>query len=132
MKTYYWSRKPGKFVYKQTGVVVPDPPNFTGGAMEWYETFVETVRDAVFEAAGRDYDSAHMHVNTDVFTILEASFCYRPFYLDDIDKKVRCGIIDNKLRVMRDSQLVECCVVGTAKAADGESHRFKVVVQDLA
>ena len=49
--TYYWSRRPGKFVVKDTGrqilglpgaTVLPD---FTGTVSEWYETLLETVND---------------------------------------------------------------------------------------
>ena len=49
--TFYWSRRPGKFVVKDSGkqilglpgaTVLPD---FTGTVSEWYETLLETVND---------------------------------------------------------------------------------------
>lgn len=51
--TYYWSRRPGKFVNRSTGVAVEDlsggdlalGADFTGNVSEWYETLLETVND---------------------------------------------------------------------------------------
>ncbi len=48
--TYYWSRKPGKFVERtgaQGGRSVNGSlfPDFTGTVSEWYETLLETVND---------------------------------------------------------------------------------------
>ena len=44
--TYYWSRRPGKFVDRSTGVTLADPAaDFTGTVSEWYETLLETVND---------------------------------------------------------------------------------------
>lgn len=44
----YWSRRPGKFVNRDTGVAVTSvgaPPDFTGNVSMWYETLVETIND---------------------------------------------------------------------------------------
>ena len=45
--TYYWSRKPGKFVNRTTGVDATGSlyPDFTGTVSEWYETLLETIND---------------------------------------------------------------------------------------
>ena len=45
--TYYWSRKPGKFVNRTTGLDATGTlyPDFTGTVSEWYETLLETVND---------------------------------------------------------------------------------------
>jgi|2_EtaG_2_1085320.scaffolds.fasta_scaffold09676_1 hypothetical protein len=45
--TYYWSRKPGKFVNRASGVSTNESlyPDFTGTVSEWYETLLETVND---------------------------------------------------------------------------------------
>ena len=44
--TYYWSRRPGKFVDRSTGVTLADPAaDFTGTVSEWYETLLETIND---------------------------------------------------------------------------------------
>jgi hypothetical protein len=51
----YWSRRPGKFVNRDTGVDLAStaaglggptyPPDFTGNVSQWYETLVETIND---------------------------------------------------------------------------------------
>jgi len=49
----YWSRRPGKFVDRNTGVDIgattspqyTAPPDFTGNVSMWYETLVETIND---------------------------------------------------------------------------------------
>jgi len=45
--TYYWSRRPGKFLTRDTGARVTgsDVGDFTGNVSEWYETLLETVND---------------------------------------------------------------------------------------
>jgi len=45
--TLYWSRRPGKFVYLDTGLTSNQSlhPDFTGTVSEWYETLLETVND---------------------------------------------------------------------------------------
>ena len=46
--TKYWSRRPGKFVNRDTGVQVgatTAAPDFTGTVSEWYETLAETIND---------------------------------------------------------------------------------------
>jgi hypothetical protein len=45
---YYWSRSPGLFVNRTTGVevgAVSAAPDFTGTVSEWYETLIETIND---------------------------------------------------------------------------------------
>jgi len=46
--TKYWSRRPGKFVDRDSGVQVgatTSAPDFTGTVSEWYETLAETIND---------------------------------------------------------------------------------------
>jgi hypothetical protein len=45
--TYYWSRRPGKFVNRSAGTVTNQTlhPDFTGTVSEWYETLIETIND---------------------------------------------------------------------------------------
>ena len=46
--TKYWSRRPGKFVNRNTGAQVgatEAAPDFTGTVSEWYETLCETIND---------------------------------------------------------------------------------------
>ena len=42
--TFYWSRRPGRFVDRETGAVSTGG-SFTGTVSEWYETLLETVND---------------------------------------------------------------------------------------
>ena len=50
--TYYWSRRPGRFLVRDTGGAISTLANenllggdFTGNVSEWYETLLETVND---------------------------------------------------------------------------------------
>jgi len=46
--TYYWSRAPGLFVNRVTGLEIgasSAAPDFTGTVSEWYETLAETIND---------------------------------------------------------------------------------------
>jgi hypothetical protein len=46
--TYYWSRSPGLFLNRSTGVEIgaaSAAPDFTGTVSEWYETLAETIND---------------------------------------------------------------------------------------
>jgi hypothetical protein len=54
--TLFWSRRPGKFLNRETGedVTTSLAPTFTGTVSEWYETLLETVNDL----------SARMHRKT--------------------------------------------------------------------
>jgi len=59
--TYYWSRRPGRFIDRGTGVDISTKSNesllgadFTGTVSEWYETLIETINDV----------SARIHVKT--------------------------------------------------------------------
>jgi len=52
----YWSRRPGKFLDRETGADISNSlaPTFTGTVSEWYETLLETINDL----------SARMHRKT--------------------------------------------------------------------
>ena len=46
--TFYWSRSPGLFVNRTTGVEIgasAKAPDFTGTVSAWYETLIETIND---------------------------------------------------------------------------------------
>ena len=50
--TYYWSRRPGRFLTRNTGAAISTSANenllggdFTGNVSEWYETLLETIND---------------------------------------------------------------------------------------
>lgn len=44
----YWSRRPGKFVNRESGknlTSLSTPPDFTGNISEWYESLIETINE---------------------------------------------------------------------------------------
>jgi len=43
--TYHWSRLPGLFVDRESGVLTTATADFTGTVSEWYETLLEVVND---------------------------------------------------------------------------------------
>jgi hypothetical protein len=82
----YWSRKPGVFVDKTTGLVqnfastLATGPSFTGNVAEWYGVLIETIIDAANEIHRKTLrGSANFIVTSpDVCTILESSVMYKP------------------------------------------------------
>jgi len=83
---YYWSRAPGKFVNKKTGVAqnrastLAAGPRFTGTVREWYETLTETIIDVANEIHRKTLrGSANFCVvSPEVATVFEASVLYKP------------------------------------------------------
>ena len=83
---FYWSRAPGKFVNKQTGVAqnlassLATGPQFTGTVREWYETLVETIIDVANEIHRKTLRGSanFIVVSPEVATIFEASVLYKP------------------------------------------------------
>ena len=115
----YWSRAPGKFVNKTTGVPVTLAnslsigPSFTGNVREWYETLIETIIDAANTVHRKTLrGSANFIVTSpDVCTILEASVLYKPKYTIDGEGQVGnpmtlgaepVGTLSNRFTVYKD------------------------------
>ena len=109
--TYYWSRSPGLFVNKETGVEIgasSAAPDFTGTVSEWYETLVETINDV----------SAQIHRKTlrgganfivcgpEVANVLEFTAGFRASVTADEDKgtvgSVKVGSLSKKFDVIVD------------------------------
>ena len=109
--TLYWSRRPGKFLDRETGRDISDaasPPDFTGTVSEWYETLVETINDV----------SAQIHRKTlrgganflvcspEVANILEFTSGFRASVTADQDRgsvgAVKVGSVSKKFDVMVD------------------------------
>ena len=110
----YWSRRPGKFVNRNTGAdlgvggVYTAPPDFTGNVSMWYETLLETVNDV----------SANIHrktlrgganfivVSPEVANILEFTAGFRATVTHDADKgstgAVKVGALNSKFDVIVD------------------------------
>jgi len=115
----YWSRAPGKFVNKLTGVAqqlassLSIGPQFTGTVREWYETLVETVIDVANTIHRKTLrGSANFMVTSpDVCTILESSVLYKPKYSIDGEGQVgspftigaeAIGTVSNRFTVYKD------------------------------
>jgi hypothetical protein len=115
---YYWSRSPGKFVNKTTGVEVSQSstlhpgPAFRGTVREWYETLIETVIDVANQIHRLTLRGSanFIVVGPDVATILEASVMYKPSYSLDGDGQVsgmvlgadKVGTLSNRFTVYKD------------------------------
>jgi len=87
----YWSRAPGKFVNKLSGVEVArnsslrPGPQFTGTVRDWYETLVETIIDAanIIHRKTLRGSANFIVIGPDVATIFESSVMYKPSYSID-------------------------------------------------
>jgi hypothetical protein len=109
----YWSRRPGKFVNRNTGVDLgasnyAAPPDFTGNVSMWYETLLETINDV----------SANIHrktlrgganfivVSPEVANILEFTAGFRATVTHDSEKgstgAVKVGALNAKFDVIVD------------------------------
>jgi hypothetical protein len=107
--TLYWSRKPGDFVNKLTGVSVTGA-SFTGTVREWYETLVETCIDVANTIHRKTLRGAanFMVVSPDVATILESTVLYKPtLSLDPKETQFSLGIekvgsLNNRFVVYKD------------------------------
>jgi hypothetical protein len=115
---YYWSRAPGKFLNKATGVGVNKTsslaggPSFTGTVREWYETLVETIIDVANQIHRKTLRGSanFIVVSPDVATILEASVLYKPSFSLDGDGQVsgmvigaeKVGTLSNRFTVYKD------------------------------
>tara|TARA_R100000808_G_scaffold25097_1_gene61922 strand:+ start:50085 stop:52037 length:1953 start_codon:yes stop_codon:yes gene_type:complete len=115
----YWSRAPGKFVNRTTGIAVDKAsslspgPAFTGTVREWYETLVETIIDVANEIHRLTLRGSanFIVVSPDVATMLEASVLYRPAYTLDGEGQVsapfslgaeKVGTLSNRFTVYKD------------------------------
>lgn len=115
----YWSRAPGRFVNKLTGVPqqlassLSIGPQFTGTVREWYETLVETVIDVANTIHRKTLrGSANFMVTSpDVCTILESSVLYKPKFSIDGEGQVgspftigaeAIGTVSNRFTVYKD------------------------------
>lgn len=107
--TMYWSRKPGNFVNKLTGLDVTGG-SFTGTVREWYETLIETCIDVANVIHRKTLRGAanFMVVSPDVATILEATVLYKPsLSLEPKETQFSLGIekvgsLNNRFTVYKD------------------------------
>lgn len=106
---FFWSRKPGNFMDKTTGVGVTGA-SFTGTVREWYETLVETVIDAANTIHRKTLRGAANWCVTspDVGTIFEASVLYKPILSLDPKETMfsvgteKIGTLNNRFTIYKD------------------------------
>jgi hypothetical protein len=106
---YYWSRKPGNFVDKTTGIGATGA-SFTGTVREWYETLVETCIDVANQIHRKTLRGAANWIVTspDVATIFEASVLYKPVLSMDPKETMfsvgteKIGSLNNRFTVYKD------------------------------
>ena len=109
--TYYWSRSPGLFVNKETGVelgATSASPDFTGTVSEWYETLIETINDVSAQIHRKTLRGGANYVvcSPEVANILEFTSGFRANVTADADKgdigAVKVGALSRKFDVIVD------------------------------
>ena len=96
--TYYWSRSPGLFVKRTTGVEIgaaTKAPDFTGTVSEWYETLVETINDVSAQIHRKTLRGGanFLVVGPEVANILEFTSGFRAKITAD-DSKGQVGAVN--------------------------------------
>jgi hypothetical protein len=110
--TYYWSRRPGKFVNRLTGVDITangaQLPDFTGTVSAWYETLIETINDVSAQIHRKTLRGGANFLVTspEVANILEFTAGFRAEITHDEDKgeigTVKVGALNKKWDVYVD------------------------------
>ena len=95
--TYYWSRSPGLFVNRTTGVEVgasAKAPDFTGTVSEWYETLIETINDVSAQIHRKTLRGGANFIVTspEVANIMEFTAGFRASITADDNKGVAGGV----------------------------------------
>jgi hypothetical protein len=110
----YWSRRPGKFVNRDTGAELGTgssyaaPPDFTGNVSMWYETLLETVNDvsAAIHRKTLRGGANFIVVSPEVANILEFTAGFRATVTHDSEKgstgAVKVGALNAKFDVIVD------------------------------
>jgi hypothetical protein len=108
--TLYWSRLPGKFLNRETGVAQDGSsfPDFTGNVSEWYETLVETINDVSAQIHRKTLRGGanFIVVSPEVANLLEFTAGFRGSVTHDEDRgqvgAVRIGSLSKKFDVYVD------------------------------
>jgi hypothetical protein len=109
--TFYWSRSPGLFVNRETGVEIgasAAAPDFTGTVSEWYETLIETINDVSAQIHRKTLRGGANFVVTspEVANILEFTSGFRASVTADADTgtigAVKTGALSKKFDVYVD------------------------------
>jgi hypothetical protein len=106
--TFYWSRSPGLFVNRTTGVEIgasSAAPEFTGNVSMWYETLVETINDVSAQIHRKTLRGGANFVVTspEVANILEFTAGFRASVTHDDERgsigAVKVGSLSKKFDV---------------------------------
>ena len=109
--TFYWSRSPGLFVNRTTGVEIgatSAAPDFTGTVSEWYETLVETINDVSAQIHRKTLRGGanFIVVSPEVANVLEFTAGFRASVTADADSgsvgAVKIGAMSKKFDVYVD------------------------------
>ena len=114
--TFYWSRRPGKFVNRSTGAGIGAGSaneellgaDFTGTVSEWYETLVETINDVSAQIHRKTLRGGANFVvcSPEVANILEFTAGFRASVTHDADRgtigAVNVGSLSKKFDVYVD------------------------------
>ena len=109
--TFYWSRSPGLFVDRSTGLelgATAAAPDFTGTVSEWYETLIETINDVSAQIHRKTLRGGANFVvcSPEVANVLEFTSGFRANVTADADKgdigAVKVGNLSRKFDVMVD------------------------------
>jgi hypothetical protein len=113
--TYYWSRRPGRFLDRASGSAISDYANesllgadFTGTVSEWYETLVETINDVSAQIHRKTLRGGANFVvcSPEVANILEFTSGFRASITHDDDRgnvgAVKAGNLSKKWDVYVD------------------------------
>ena len=107
----YWSRSPGDFLNRETGVQVGTgtvAPDFTGNVSEWYETLIETINDVSAQIHRKTLRGAANFVvcGPEVANILEFTAGFRANVTADSDRgdagAVKVGSLSKKFDIIVD------------------------------
>ena len=124
--TLYWSRRPGKFLNRETGAPISSYANesllgadFTGTVSEWYETLLETVNDVSARIHRKTIRGGanFMVVGPELASVLEMTSGFRASITVDDDKGVagahKVGSVSKKWDVYVDPYFPRnICLVG--------------------
>ena len=109
--TYYWSRSPGLFVNRETGLelgAASAAPDFTGTVSEWYETLIETINDVSAQIHRKTLRGGANFIvcSPEVANILEFTSGFRANVTADADSgtigAVNVGSLSRKFDVIVD------------------------------
>ena len=115
----YWSRRPGKFVDRYTGLPITNGSNenllgadFTGNISEWYESLMETVNEISAQIHRKTLRGGanFMVCGPEVANILEATAGFRASVTHDEDRgeagTVKLGTINKKWDIYVDPYFI--------------------------